>query len=340
MIGVDWFHDRMRLVKLFAKEVEVEEVAVCLPLEYKTAVLIYELSRHTNVVATRLDRYSTKEEAVEWLRERGIEVRSKRDALKAEYFLDCAAVLSRTAERAGKECIKTVELTKTGEEYLKKLGVKVRAISVDSSTIKGWGENVFGTAFGLLDVLMRLNIYPPDKTAAIVGFGRVGRGCARLLRSLGCNVMVVEMNESRRIEAAYEGFDVGGDYSSADIIVTCTGVAGVISENELERVKNGAILINLGAEWEIQPAGELVADYGDVKKYRLKNEYYVVADGYAANLAVGSGSPIEVMDRTFSAAILSLNYLKKDFEGMIPLPKEIEEKIARAWLFQQNVDYG
>ncbi len=72
-------------------------------------------------------------------------------------------------------------------------------------------------------------------------------------------------------------------------------------------------------------------DYGLVKKYELEGKsYFVVSDGYAANLAVGSGTPIEVMDRTFSAAILALNYLhRNDFDGLIPLPRHIESTEIR-----------
>ncbi len=330
-IGADWFYERMKLVKKFAKEVNIPEVAVCLPLEYKTAVLAFELSKYTDVTVARLDDYSTKRGAVEWLRERGIGVVRKRDAVGSEYFLDCAAVLSRVAVKAGKSFVKVVELTKTGEEHLRKLNARIRAISVDSSTLKGVGENTYGTAFGLLETLLRLNVYLPGKRAAVVGFGRVGSGCARLLRSVGCSVSVVEVSASRKIEAIYEGFEIG-DFGEADIVVTCTGVAGVLGFDELSKLKTGAVVLNLGAEFEIDLSRcELIADYGAVKKYRAgETEFYVVADGYAANLAVGNGTPIEVMDRTFSAAILALNHLKEDFEGIAPLPPEIETRVLSA----------
>ena len=215
------------------------------------------------------------------------------------------------------------------------MNVKVRAISVDSSVLKGIGENIHGTAFGLLDALSRLNIYLPDKKVAIVGFGRVGKGCARVLQKLGCKVSVKEVSKVKMLEAKYEGFDVIDDLKDADIIVTCTGVEGVIRSDELETLKNGAILLNLGAEREIIVDLDPVADYGSIKKYKLnEKEFFLVSDGYAANLAVGYGTPIEIMDRTFSAAILALNYLKKDFEGVIPLPKEIEERIATSLTLQ------
>ena len=328
VIKADWYYDRMKLIKRFAREIEVEEVAVCIPLEYISACLIYELSRYTNVIAAKLDEQSTKEDAVSWLKDRGIEVVRKRDAVNAEYFLDCVAVLSRVAVRQGSKELKVVELTKTGEDYLKTLKAKLKAVSLDSSTLKGIGENTYGTAYGLLDALMRLNIFLPERRIKVIRFGRVGKGCARLLKSLGCKVSIWDRSVQRLIEAIYEGFEVS-DELNADIIVTCTGSAKCIGVDEIAKMPEGCILINLGAEVEIEPAGKVVKDYGGVKEYSLKGKrYYLVSEGYAANLALGNGTPIEVMDRTFSAAILALNYLKKeDFTGIRPLPAHIESSI-------------
>jgi len=331
VISVDWYHRRMKLVRKFARNIEVDELAICIPLEYKSACLIYELSRYTNVYAAKLDDFSTKPEVVSWLKEKGVEVKMKRDVVNAEYFLDCAAVLSRVAVKSGKERLKVVELTKTGEEYLRKMDVRMKAISLDSSTLKGTGENTHGTAFGLLDALLRLNVFLPGKKALILGFGRVGRGCARLLKSVGCDVAVWDNDETRQIEALYEGFRVEKDFT-AEVVVTCTGVKGVLGKEELEEISDGSIILNMGAEMEIEPAGELIKDYGLVKEYEIAGKrYFLVADGYAANLALGSGTPIEVMDRTFSAAILALNHLSRsDFDGIIPLPHHIESTILEA----------
>lgn len=330
MISVEWYYDRMILTKKFAKEIEVDEVAICIPLEYKSACFIYELSRYTHVEPVKLDDYSTKGAAVKWLEEKGIKIVKKREAIETEYFLDCAAVLSRIAERAGKGKIKVVELTKTGEDHLRKLKTYVKAISLDSSVLKGVGENTYGTAYGLLDALLRLNVFLPGKKIKIVGYGRVGRGCASLLRSLGCDVVVWDTSPERRIEALYNGFKISKTFD-VDIVVTCTGNAGCLGEDEIKDLPNGCILLNLGAEKEIDPVGEVVVSYGMVKKYKHDNKYYyLIADGYAANLALGDGTPIEVMDRTFSASILALNHIKRaDFSGIQPLPKYIEEIILR-----------
>jgi len=330
-LALDWFYDRMKLIKIFAKDIEVEEVAVCIPLEYKSACLIYELSKYTTVYAAKLDEFSTKSEALRWLAEKGIEVKRKKDVVNAEYFLDCSAALSRVAARSGREKLKVVELTKTGEDYLRSLGVKIKAISLDSSVLKGEGENVHGTAFGLVEALLRMNIYLPGKKVLVVGFGRVGRGCARLLRAIGCRVSVWDVDERRQIEAIYEGFEVDSSFD-AELIVTCTGLRGVFGQNEIRRIPEGCLLVNLGAEVEIMPAGELKKDYGLIKEYSLEGKsYYLVADGYAANLALANGTPLEVMDRTFSAAILALNHIaRSEFEGIIPLPQYIESTILAA----------
>lgn len=327
-LAVEWFYDRMKLIKDVAKEVEVEEVAVCLPLEYKTASLIYELSKYTNVLAVNLDNFSKKKKAVEWLESRGVKITSKREACKAEFFIDCAAVLSRISEKAGKREIKSVELTKTGENYLKNLKCKVKAISVDSSEIKNF-ESTYGTCFGLLEALLKLNIYLPGKRVKIIGFGKVGKGCANLLRNIGCKVSVWDLDERKRAEASVMGFEVSND--DANIVVICTDRK--VSEKDIKMPEDECILINLGAEI-FEYSKEILVDYGLIKKVKSKKaNYYIVSEGYAANLSIGTGTPIEIMDLTFSAAVLSLNYLKKlDFEGVIPLPREVEEKLFKKFL--------
>ncbi len=321
MLSMEWFCERMKLLKRFARELEVENVAICVPLEFKTACMIYELSKYAEVFAVKLDDFSTKEEAVKWLEEKGIKLSRKRDAVKADYFLDCSAVLSRIAEKSAKGLIKVVELTKTGEEYLMRMS-RVRAISIDSSRIKEI-ESVYATAFGLLEALLKLNIYLPRKRVKIIGFGKVGQGCAEMMRRIGCKVSVWDKDEEKRLKADFSGYEVS-EHGDADVFIFCTD-----SKPSLELVSDNAIVVNMGAEI-IGTEGELVKDYGIVKCYRKDGKrYYLVSDGYAANLAIGLGTPIEAMDLTFSAAILALNKLREEFYGVIPLPKEIEERLLR-----------
>ncbi|MEM3146082.1 MAG: NAD(P)-dependent oxidoreductase [Archaeoglobaceae archaeon] len=321
MLSMEWFYERMKLVKKFARELDVDSVAVCAPLEFKTACMIYELSKYTEVFAVKLDEFSTKEEAVKWLEERGVKVMRKRDAVKADCFLDCSALLSRVAERSGKDLIKVVELTKTGEEYLKRMS-RVRAISIDSSRLKEI-ESTYATAFGLLEALLKLNIYLTGKKVKIVGFGKVGQGCAEMMRRIGCEIFVWDRDEEKRVKAIFSGYKIS-EHGNADLVIFCTD-----SKPSLELVPENAIVANMGAEM-FEASGELLKDYGLVKCYKKNGKkYYLLADGYAVNLAIGSGSPIEAMDITFSAAILALNKLREEFYGVIPLPREIEERLLR-----------
>ncbi len=335
---MEWVYERMRLVKIACREVGEDlkglRVAIAFPLEFKTAVLVRELSKYCEVLVTPFSDGTTKDEAVRWLEENGIVVYD--DTLNADYYLDCAATLvRRAADRELLDNVKgVIELTRSGVEYLKAFSVR-KAIVVDDSTVKGIGENVYGTGIGLLDGLLRLNVNPIGKTAVVVGFGRVGRGCARVLRNF-CRVIVVEVDPIKAMEAIYMGYEVASleeALRSADIVVTCTGKRKVISD--FEHVKNGCIICNMGAfrdEIDFEKLKDWnVRDMGLVKKF-WKNDkfFYIVADGEAVNLALGNGTPIEVMDRTFAAVVYALQYLvTKDFSGVVPLPKVVEERIAR-----------
>ena len=329
---MEWVYENMNLLKLACKEVGDDlrgyKIAIAFPLEYKTAVLIGELSRYCEVLVTPFSPGTTKEEVISWL---NIEILDVSKAIEADYYLDCAATLVR--ESLTKGCIDdvkgVVELTRSGVSYLR--NVK-RAIVVDDSTVKGVGENVYGTGMGLMDGLLRLNLNLLGKTVAIVGFGRVGRGCAYVLRNF-CRIVVVEIDPIKAMEAVYEGYevlDLQKALEIADIVVTCTGSERVIGCEHFEFIKNGCIVCNMGAFKEIETPRWEVKEYGLIKKYYKNDKYfYVVADCEPINLAIGNGTPIEIMDRTFATVVYALHYLiKEDFSGVIPLPKDIEKRIS------------
>ncbi len=337
---MEWVYENMHLVKIACKDVgkdlECYRISIAFPLEYKTAVLANELSKYCDVLVTPFSQGTTRIEAVEWLKDRGVKVCDLKSALKADYYLDCASTLVRAAKDLSVKGV--IELTKSGEEFLKTVNVR-KAIVVDDSVVKGIGENVYGTGIGLLDGLLRLNLNIVGKTVVIVGFGRVGRGCANVLRNF-CRVVVVEIDPIRAMEAVYMGYEVMDLHEAlkvADIVVTCTGHRKLISLPEFECVKNGCVLCNMGAYKDeidvesLKREGWKIKDFAFVKKFQKNDRYfYVVADGEAINLALGNGTPIEVMDRTFATVVYALHYaVKNDFSGVIPLPREIEEKISK-----------
>ncbi|HDD36348.1 MAG TPA: hypothetical protein ENF50_02635 [Archaeoglobus veneficus] len=332
---IDWVYERMWMVKKACSEVELENVAIFVPMEYKSAVLIKELSKVTEVFPFFVDDPTVKKDALEWLKANGIkvfELESLKEA-NASYFLDCAAVLTRKARKIGMlNRIKgVVELTKTGVEILRRLSIK--AISIDDSVVKGVGENIYGTSLGFIDGLLRLNLFLLDKTIAIIGFGRVGEGCAKILKNIGCRVLIIEKDLERKFIARMQGFEVV-DFDKlrdADIIVTCTGMKEAINDETLNFIKNGAILCNMSAVKDEIKFSLKPKKLGFVEKYEIgSKKFYVVSEGYPINLSIGHGTAIEVMDRTFAAAIYALEYImKEDFNGLIELPKEIENKVLK-----------
>ena len=337
---MEWMYENMRLVKLACREVGGDvsghKIAMAFPLEYKTAVLAKELSNYCEVLVTPFSSGTTKADVVEWLEENGVKVHDIKEVLKADYYLDCAATLIRKASNEGDlNGVKgVIELTRSGVEYLRSIDVR-KAIVIDDSIVKGIGGNIYGTGIGLLDGLMRLNINLIGKTAVIVGFGKVGRGCAHVLRNF-CRVIVVEIDPIKAVEAVYMGYEVMELHEAlkiADIVVTCTGKRKVISS--FEHLKNGCILCNMGAfrdeiDFESLEGWE-AKDLGFVKKFQKDDKFfYIVADGEAVNLALGNGTPIEIMDRTFAAVVYALQYLiTHDFSGVIPLPREIDERMSK-----------
>jgi len=339
---MEWVSERMSYTKkaceLVSENLRGEEVSICFPLEYKTAVLIYELSKFVKLKVCRFDDPTTKDEAVKWLEKRGIKIKSREECLDSEYFLDCVATLTRKAFNEKRRVEGVVELTRSGVEKLgeiRDLGVFKRAISIDDSRIKGIGENVYGTGLGLLDALLRLNIQLTGKKVFIIGFGRVGEGCASLLKKIGCEVEVYDRDELRCALAEYMGFqvsevDVG--IARADIIVTATGSDGIINSSNAGLIRNGAILCNMGAGVEVDVRS--FTDYerkdlGIVSKFTGKNHFYVVANSKPVNLSVGNGTPIEIMDKTFALVALALEYLvKQEFSGIINTPEEVEYRLA------------
>ncbi len=341
---MEWVFERMiytkEACKLISKSIEDETVSVCFPLEYKTAVLIYELSKYVDLRVCRFDDPTTKVEAVRWLEDREVKIRKKEECLDSDYFLDCVASLTRKALKADKSVNGVIELTRSGVDRLRSLYVKKvfrKAISIDDSELKGKGENIYGTGLGLLDALIRLNIMLPGKNVFIIGFGRVGEGCASVLKKLGCEVEVFDKDRLRCSLAEYMGFkvsEVEDGLRKADIVVTATGVDGIINSSNIKCLKNGVILCNMGAgRYEIDLRnleGYKRIEVGEyISKLSGQNHFYVLADGHPINLTMGNGTPLEIMDRTFALVAFALEHLiKKEFSGIIETPKEVERRLA------------
>ena len=226
----------------------------------------------------------------------------------------------------------------------------VPAINVNDSVTKSKFDNLYGCRESLADGLKRaMDVMLAGKVAVVAGYGDVGKGSAHSLRAYGCRVIVTEIDPINALQAAMEGFQVDTLESSlgtADIYVTTTGNKDVITVEHMQKMKNQAIVCNIGHfDNEIQ-VDALNALAGvkkinikpQVDKYVLPNgsEMFLLAEGRLVNLGCATGHPSFVMSNSFSnqtLAQLDLWANKDTYEKTVyRLPKKLDEEVARLHL--------
>ncbi len=222
------------------------------------------------------------------------------------------------------------------------------AINVNDSVTKSKFDNIYGCRHSLIDGLNRAtDVMIGGKTAVVCGYGDVGKGSAQSLRGQGCRVIVTEIDPICALQAAMDGYEVAtveDTLGKADIYVTATGDRDVITLEHMKKMKDQAIVCNIGHfENEVQ-VGRLNAARGvkkanvkpQVDKYVFadKHEIYVLAEGRLVNLGCATGHPSFVMSNSFSNQVFAQLALWKNHYkiGVYRLPKEIDEEVARLHL--------
>jgi adenosylhomocysteinase len=224
------------------------------------------------------------------------------------------------------------------------------AINVNDSVTKSKFDNVYGCRHSLPDGLMRAtDVMLGGKVAVVCGYGEVGKGCAQALRGQGARVIVTEIDPICALQAAMEGFEVttlDEVMETADVFVTATGNCHVIAAEDMARMKDKAIVGNIGHfDNEIDMAG-LKAVPG-IQKVNIKPQYdewifpngksvLVLAEGRLLNLGCATGHPSFVMSASFTNQVLAqlelhANAEKYDKQVFI-LPKHLDEEVARLHL--------
>jgi adenosylhomocysteinase len=221
------------------------------------------------------------------------------------------------------------------------------AFNVNDSVTKSKFDNLYGCRESLVDGIKRAtDVMIAGKIAVVCGYGDVGKGCAQSLRSLGATVWITEIDPICALQAAMEGYRVvrlDDVCDQADIIVTATGNFHVVTGAHLERMKNEAIVCNIGHfdneidvahlrkfEWDnIKPQVDHII-FPDGKRITL------LAEGRLVNLGCGTGHPSFVMSNSFSNQVLAQIELWKNGEKyenkVYVLPKHLDEKVARLHL--------
>jgi adenosylhomocysteinase len=226
------------------------------------------------------------------------------------------------------------------------------AINVNDSVTKSKFDNLYGCRESLVDGIKRAtDVMIAGKVAVVAGYGDVGKGSAQALRALSAQVWVTEIDPICALQAAMEGFRVVTmDYAAdqADIFVTATGNLHVLTHEHMKRMKNNAIVCNIGHfDNEI--------DCASLRQYRWENikpqvdhvifpdgkRIIILAEGRLVNLGCGTGHPSYVMSSSFANQVLAQIELwtrhKHYAAGVHVLPKHLDEKVARLQLARLNV---
>jgi len=246
------------------------------------------------------------------------------------------------------------EETTTGVHRLQQMAAEgsllVPAINVNDSVTKSKFDNLYGCRESLIDGIKRAtDVMLAGKVALVCGFGDVGKGCAQSLRGQGARVVVAEIDPICALQASMEGYEVATIEDAlprADIYVTATGCVDVIGADHLARMRDQAIVCNIGHfDHEIDVAG-LKASPG-VKRVNIKPQVdkYVYPDGHSiillaegrlVNLGCAMGHPSFVMSNSFTNQVLAQIDLWERREGAKPgvrvLPRELDEEVARLHL--------
>ena len=229
------------------------------------------------------------------------------------------------------------------------------AINVNDSVTKSKFDNIYGCRHSLIDGLNRAtDVMLGGKVAVVCGFGEVGKGCAESLRGQGCRVIVTEIDPICALQAAMQGYEVATveDFvETADIFVTTTGNFDIITAAHMSRMKDKAIVGNIGHfDNEIDMAG--LAKVKGVKKVNIKPQYdewvfpdghsvLILAEGRLLNLGCATGHPSFVMSASFTNQVLAQLELwqnnKKYQKNVYMLPKKLDEEVARLHLEKLGV---
>lgn len=241
-------------------------------------------------------------------------------------------------------------------QFCKKGGVLATVFCANDSITKSKFDNIYGTRQSALDGFMRAtDVMAAGKEVVVIGYGQVGRGAAEAFRGLGARVRVTEIDPICALQASMQGYDIvllEDVVETGDIFITTTGSIKNIRVEHMLKMKDGAILGNIGQGSEEITVEELAA-VKDVKKVHLKpyvdkyilpngNGITILADGRLFNLACATGHPSFVLSTSFCSQILcqievAKNLTRKEYDKvLVKLPKIVDEKIAKIHLKHLN----
>ena len=371
----------MALRSEFSKEKPLKgaRIAGCLHMTIQTAVLIETLTAlGAEVRWSSCNIFSTQDQAAAAIAKTGVPVFAWKGETEEEYdwcveqtihgpsgwkpnmILDDGGDLTRMMHEKYPELMAQVkgisEETTTGVHRLREMEkagtLECPAIDVNNSVTKSKFDNLYGCRESLPDGLKRAtDIMIAGKIAVVNGYGDVGKGCAHALRGQGARVVVTEIDPICALQAAMEGYEVNtmdNVAATGDIFVTATGNVDIITIEHLRKMKDRAIVCNIGHfDSEIQVAAMRNLQWKEVKPqvdeitFPDGKRIILLAKGRLVNLGCATGHPSFVMSTSFSNQVLGQielwNYHAKYKNKVYVLPKHLDEKVAALHLEKLGV---
>jgi adenosylhomocysteinase len=283
--------------------------------------------------------------------------------LKPNITMDDGGDLVSTIHKERREILEEIiagtEETTTGVIRFKSMeadGVlKFPVIAVNDAKTKHFFDNRYGTGQSTIDGILRAtNILLAGKNFVVAGYGWCGRGVAMRAEGMGANVIIVEVDPLKALEATMDGYRVMTISEAAkvgDIFVTVTGDTSILRKEHFQVMKDGAILANSGhfnVEISIPELEALSKGKRKIRKfveeYTLKDgrKIFLLGEGRLINLAAAEGHPASVMDMSFANQALAAEYIKNegaDLENKVySVPEEIDKKVARLKLDSMGIE--
>jgi adenosylhomocysteinase len=354
-------------------------IAGCLHMTIQTAVLIETLIElGAEIRWSSCNIFSTQDHAAAAIAIAGIPVFAWKGETEEEYWwcveqsingpdgwhpnmiLDDGGDLTMLMHQKYPELLKNVkgisEETTTGVHRLyemhKKGELKVPAINVNDSVTKSKFDNLYGCRESLLDGIKRAtDVMIAGKIAVVCGYGDVGKGCAQSLKAFGATVCITEIDPINALQAAMEGYRVvtmDEMAAHADIFVTATGNFNVINHEHMVKMKDQAIVCNIGHfDSEIDIASLRQYPWENIKPqvdhviFPNGKRIIILAEGRLVNLGCATGHPSFVMSSSFTNQVLAQIELWQHTAnyptGVYVLPKHLDEMVARLHLEKLGV---
>lgn len=381
---IDWVKSHMPVMAEIEDELSSEKpfeghtIAVSIHLEAKTARLAMALAEAGGeVYITSSNPLSTQDDVAAALNEYdGVTVFSRHGVSMEEYENQLENVLSGQPDLIiddGGDLVKQLhgplenfsdgiiggaEETTTGIHRLKALDredrLKFPMFAVNDARMKYLFDNRYGTGQSTWDAITRTtNLTVAGSTAVVVGYGWCGRGIAKIADGLGAEVIVVEVDPIKALEARMDGHRIMNIEDAAplgDFFVTATGNINVIPERALKEMKDQAVLANAGhfdVEIDLDALEKLSSNRegfrDNIERFSMKDgrDLYLLAQGRLVNLAAGDGHPAEIMDISFALQTLTAEHVLKA-EGLekklYSVPEEVDERVAEMKLRSMDVE--